>query len=107
MAERVVNITNGRRYKFNQARRLVEDHCALAWVEYGVSVRELTVEEMVKARSKQKECEEPLYKEIHGLRFVPPASGLTASRAEGALAFECGQAIRGRFCWLADKPQAA
>lgn len=72
-----MNLTNGHRYKFNQARRLVEHQCALAWVQFGVSVRELTVDEMVKARSEQARTRElgggivePGV--VYGLRFVAP-----------------------------------
>ena len=94
MASRIVNLTNGHRYKFNQAKRLVEDQCACAWVQYGVSVRELTVDEMVKARSEQARLREPLpYKEIHGLRYEPSARGVEASRREGLLVFQAHQFV--------------
>ena len=94
MASRIVNLTNGHRYKFNQAKRLVEDQCACAWVQYGVSVRELTVDEMVKARSDQIRLREPLpYKEIHGLRYEPSARGVEASRREGLLVFQAHQFV--------------
>src|SRR6185437_7444914 len=94
MSSRIVNLTNGHRYKFNQAKRLVENQCACAWVVYGVSVRELTVDEMVKARSEQAKRQEPLpYKEIHGLRYEPSVRGLEASRREGLLAWQAHQFV--------------
>jgi hypothetical protein len=77
MTSRVVNITNGHRYKFNQAKRLVEDQCVCVWVDLGVSVRELDVDEMVKARSKQTRLRELTQtilgsNESPGLRFERP-----------------------------------
>jgi hypothetical protein len=95
MSTRIVNLSNGHRYKFNQAKRLVEQQCALAWVQYGVSVRELTVEEMVKARSEQIRLQEPLpYAEVHGLRYDPSASGIEASRRERGLIWEAHDFLR-------------
>jgi hypothetical protein len=77
MSSRIVNLTNGHRYKFNQAKRLVEQQCACAWVQYGVTVRELTVDEMVKARSEQAKqiqlSQEVLGRnDLHSVRFEQP-----------------------------------
>lgn len=76
MASRIVNLTNGHRYKFNQALRHI-DQCNCAWVVYGVSVRTLDVAEKVKARSEQTRKEALTREvlgsaEIHGLRFERP-----------------------------------
>lgn len=73
---RVRNITNGHTYKFNQAKRL-ESQCVIKWVQYGVSVRELTLDEMVKARSEQAKAaalsQEVLGRnDLHGLKFEQP-----------------------------------
>lgn len=88
MSARIVNLSNGHRYKFNQTLRLIEQ-CAVEWVVYGVSVRKLEVAEMVKARSEQAKMREPLaYAEVHGLRYDPAASGVVATRLEKRLIFE-------------------
>jgi hypothetical protein len=69
----VFNVTRGYSVRLNQARRAV-DNCACAWVEKGVSVRDLTLAESIAARALQAKNREPLpYAEIPGLRFeVPP-----------------------------------
>jgi len=64
---RVLNVTRGFRLRFNQARRAVEQ-CACAWVEHGVSVRDLTLAEAIAARNKRKKDAEPLpYLELRGI----------------------------------------
>jgi hypothetical protein len=49
---KVVNITNGHRVKLTQATMAVQN-CAAAWVEFGVSIRNLTVAEAIAARNIQ------------------------------------------------------
>ena len=44
----------------------------MAWVEYGISVRDLTIKESIKARMKQKTPIESLpYAEIPGIIYQP------------------------------------
>lgn len=82
---RVVNLTSGFTFKRKHVDRAI-DNCAVTWVEYGVSVRNLTIAESIQARNEQARLQEPLpYAEVHGLRFDPPASGITATRREGLL----------------------
>lgn len=85
---RVLNITRSFRLRFNQARKAVEN-CACAWVEYGVTVRDLTLSESITARVQQAKDREPLpYAEVHGLRFDPPIGMDGAHRQSRLLAYE-------------------
>ena len=105
---RVVNVSNGHRYKFNQAKRLVEDQCVLKWEIYGVSVRELTLGEMVQARSEQArkrqlelevlglDKDSGELRELHGIRFVAPP---TTTYQQPWAAYEEMEAPMGvRYC---------
>jgi len=74
MAEdsRILNITRGFRLKRSQAYRALENG-ACAWVEVGVSVRDLTLAESIAVRNQQAKMREPLvYAEIPGLVFDGP-----------------------------------
>ena len=74
--------------RFKQALRGIEN-CALAWVEHGVSVRDLTLAESIAARSKQAKDREPLpLSEIPGLRFDPPPNALEHAKDSRLLAYE-------------------
>jgi hypothetical protein len=85
---RVINLTHGMRLKFSQASRAVEN-CTLTWVEYGVSVRNLTLAEAIQARVQQAKIREPLpYSEVHGLRFEPPYGTAGAEWQSRLLAYE-------------------
>jgi hypothetical protein len=85
---RVLNVATGFRLKLNQARKAV-DNCACAWVEYGVSVRPLSINEQRAALAGQAKHREPLpYAEIFGLRFDAPAGMAGASRQSRVLAYE-------------------
>ena len=66
---RILNITKGFRLKPNQAYRAIEAG-ACAWVEVGVSIRNLTLAESIAFRNEQAKVREPLaYAEIPGLTF--------------------------------------
>jgi hypothetical protein len=85
---RVLNITRGFRLRFNQACKAVEN-CACAWVDVGVSIRDLTLAESIAARARQAKDREPLpYSEIHGLKFEAPLGGDVAYRQGRVLAYE-------------------
>lgn len=74
MAEdtRILNITRGFRLKRSQAYRAIENG-ACAWVEVGVSVRDLTLAESIAVRNEQARLREPLeWAEIPGLMFDGP-----------------------------------
>lgn len=78
-------------WKPERAERAMEN-CAAMWLEEGVSIRNLTLAESIKARNEQARLREPLpYAEIHGLKFDPPVSGVAATRAEGKLMWEARQ----------------
>ena len=69
---RVVNVTRGLHWKFRRAEKAVFE-CACEWVEYGVSVRDLTLAESISKRNLQAANREPLaYAEIPGLVFTGP-----------------------------------
>jgi hypothetical protein len=57
--DRIYNVTRGYSMRGKQALRAV-DNCAMAWVEVGRSVRDLTLRESIAARSKQASDREPL-----------------------------------------------
>lgn len=65
------------------------DACSVKWVVEGESIRNLTYTEARAARIGQAKLREPLpYAEIHGLKFDPPVSGISATRREGVLVWE-------------------
>jgi hypothetical protein len=85
---RVLNVTRGFRLRLNQASKAVEN-CACAWVEPGVSIRDLTLAEAIQARVQQAQTREPLpYAEVHGLRFDPPYGTAGAEWQSRLLAYE-------------------
>jgi len=66
---KIVNLTRGLHWKFRRAERAVFE-CACEWVEYGVSVRDLSLAESIQMRNKQAADREPLaYAEIPGLVY--------------------------------------
>jgi len=73
---KVLNISTNQRIKRSQARNRVEQ-CLSAWVEDGLSIRDLTLAERVAARSEQArlralEAEVLTGPEVGGCRFVRP-----------------------------------
>lgn len=87
-APSVFNVTRGFYLRLNQARKAVEN-CAVAWVEYGVSVRDLTLAEAIAARVQQAKQREPLpYAEVFGLKFEVPAKMNGAEWQSRLLAYE-------------------
>jgi len=77
---RVFNVTRRFSLKYKQALKAVEN-CACAWVEIGVSIRDLTLAESITARNKQAQQREPLaFAEIPGLIFQPPIQSQATHR---------------------------
>ena len=75
--QRVLNVTRGYSMKHKQACRAVEN-CTSAWVEFGVSIRDLSLAESIAARNEQAQHREPLPMiEIAGVIFIPPSSAQT------------------------------
>jgi len=69
---KVTNLTGGRRIKRSQAIGRVE-HCVSVWVEYGISIRDLTLAESIAARSAQtKLYPSPPFAEQPGLVYRVP-----------------------------------
>jgi hypothetical protein len=69
---RVFNLTRGYSLKHKQALRAV-DQCSATWIEFGISIRDLTLAEAIAARNAQAKLQEafPLT-EIPGLRYEAP-----------------------------------
>ena len=75
---RVLNVSRGFSLKHKQALRAVEN-CACAWVEFGVTIRDLTLAESITARNEQARVSEPLCSsELPGLRYEAPETKLHA-----------------------------
>lgn len=86
--KRILNVTRGVYLKINAAQRAIEE-CSAVWIEPGVSIRLLTLDEGRKARIEQAANREPLpYAELPGIKFVPSASGQAATRNEGRLTMD-------------------
>ena len=92
---RILNVTRGFTLKHKQAVRAIEN-CACAWVEYGVSIRDLTIAEAIAARNEQARIAEPLpLAELPGLMVsnMPHyAEEIELSRAANKFAFEAASA---------------
>lgn len=88
---RVVNITRRYSMKYKQALRAIENHSA-AWVEFGVSIRDLTLAESIALRNIEASQREPLaYAELPGITFNPPANQAEGNRREMMLAYEANK----------------
>jgi hypothetical protein len=90
--DRIYNVTRRYPMRAKQALRGI-NNCAMAWVEHGKSVRDLTLAESIAARNEQASVRElPLpYVEIRGLKYEPTAGAECAqykSRRLVALAIE-------------------
>lgn len=84
----VYNSTRDHYLSFKQARKAVEN-CAAAWVEYKVSVRELTLKEAIAARNAQAERREPpALIEIPGIVYQPPVHAQASTRQSQRLVGE-------------------
>jgi hypothetical protein len=91
---RVFNVTRRFSLKHKQALRAVEQ-CACAWVEYGVSIRDLTVAESIAARNRQAQLREPLaVAELPGLVFAPPVTAVIGAIERNRLTWAAVQFAR-------------
>ena len=78
---RVYNESRKFHMKHKQALKAIEA-CSAAWVEYGVSIRDLTIAEAIQARNTQAQHAEPAPNaELPGIIFQQPATA-TASAFE-------------------------
>jgi hypothetical protein len=83
---RVLNLTRGFSLRFNQASRAVEE-CACVWVDFGVSIRDVTLAESIQLRNKQAARREPMaHVELPGIVYEPCASAAEGFRRERRLA---------------------
>ncbi len=85
---RVLNVTNGFWFKPGLVDLAIEQ-CAVAWVDRGVSVRNVTEDEAVVLRNQQAQQRMRLaYAELPGLVYEPAIGGAEAYRNERLLAVE-------------------
>ena len=85
---RIFNVTRRCSLSFKQAVRAIEN-CSAVWEVYGMSIKDLSLADSIKARHEQARLREPLpFAEIPGLSFDPPATGLVAHRQSSRLTWE-------------------
>jgi hypothetical protein len=88
---RVLNITRRFYMKHKQAARAVEN-CACAWVEFGVSLRDLTLAEAIAARNHQASLRDPLpFAELPGLLYRPASGREAGARVQRVMAMEANR----------------
>jgi hypothetical protein len=69
---RIFNITRKFYLKRSQVERAIEN-CAMCWIEFGVSVRDLTIAEAIGARNQQAANRAPLERtELANIHFQGP-----------------------------------
>jgi hypothetical protein len=91
--KRIFNVSRGYSLKRGAAERAIQE-CSAAWVEEGVSIRNLTLAESIAARNEQARHAEPLpFAEIPGLRFEPTLSGTAATRRERLLTWQAHEFV--------------
>ena len=89
--KRILNLSTKRTIKRSQAIGRVEQ-CVSAWVEQGVSIRDLSLAESIALRSKQaRESEELDRSELPGLTFKPPIGAQAAHVNEMRMAFDANR----------------
>jgi len=78
----VFNTSRNYYLKRNQAAKAVEN-CAAAWIEYGVTIRDLNLAEAIEARNHRAAIRTPLpLAEIHGIIYRPATGTEAAARTE-------------------------
>lgn len=90
---RVLNVTRGFTLKQKQAERAISQF-ACAWVEYGLSVRSLTLAESIAARIEHAQRAEPIaHAELPGLMFEPPSIDRAKSYERRQLVFAANRFV--------------
>ena len=80
--------------KHRQAAQAVEN-CACEWVEFGVSLRDLTLAEAIAARNRQASLREPLpFAELPGLLYEAASGKECAARVERLMAMEANRFVQ-------------
>lgn len=90
---RILNVTRGNTMKLNQALHAIAEGVA-DWVEKNISVRDLTLAEVIARRNAvPRELDGLAAAELPGLVFEPPVRqrGLDLVRSQGALVREARQ----------------
>lgn len=93
---RILNLTKNCFLKRSQVERGIEA-CAIAWVEYGKTVRSLSLAESIAARNVQakdmqaKDRKPIASSELPGIVFKPPIGAQAAYVMERRLAFEANK----------------
>lgn len=83
---KVINLTTGWKIKRAQANRRVEQ-CLSEWVDRGTSIRDLTLCEMVAARSEQSRLRAPIaHAEIPGIKVTGISQNFGLVRAANSFA---------------------
>ena len=91
---RVLNVTRRFYMKHRQAAQAVEN-CACAWVEFGVTLRDLTLAEAISARNRQASLREPLpFAELPGLLYEAASGKEGAARIERVMAMEANRFVQ-------------
>lgn len=85
----VVHVQRGFRMSKAYAEQVMREHCSIAWVVKGETIRDTTDEERVALRADQAQKEKSLqplaFAEIHGLTFSPSVNGVLSTRLSPAL----------------------
>lgn len=88
---RVLNLTRRFHMKQSQAARAVEN-CACAWVEFGMTVRDLTLVEAIAARNHQAFLRDPLpFSELPGLVYQPAVGREAGARVQRVRSMEANR----------------
>lgn len=92
----VVHVQRGFRMSKSYAEQVMRDHCTITWLNRDeLTIRDTTDEERIALRAQQAQrasLGEPLeFAEIHGLKFVPPVSSVSAARRSNKLVWEAHQ----------------
>ncbi len=91
---RVTHTGRGYTMKYKSALKGIFN-CALAWVDEGISVRDLTLAEAIQSRNEQARLREPLeYAELPGIVFRPPIGQEKANQESAVLVYEAHQFAR-------------
>ena len=91
--KRIINLTRGYTLKYKQACKAIEE-CAAIWVDYGVSIRDLNLQESISRRNQQAKDREPLADaEIPGLKYEPCIHAVSNHRESLYLAYEANMLV--------------
>lgn len=92
----VINLTRGYYIRYKYALYSIENCCSAEWVEEGISIRDLTLAEVVAKRAAQEKLlTDPLaFAELPGIVFRPPTHAIPSNQASQDLAEEARKFFR-------------